>query len=165
MKKLSVANYHSKFYKSENFSKKLIHDLFEYKEEVKERHSKKKEEIKDIQKNKETLFSKNKIDPEKHNSKEKNVSVPKTQENIGNHKEDQEKKKIKNSKTDKKIKNKQKIINEKLDMIIMHNGIISSKEPAFIPNYVFNTPSEPASKHKFRSIEKDKWVAHSNFKV
>ena len=39
----------------------------------------------------------------------------------------------------------------------------SSSSSNFIPNYVTLTPSEPPALHKFRNLEKDKWV-DDNFK-
>lgn len=34
----------------------------------------------------------------------------------------------------------------------------------YIPNYVTITPSEPPILHKFRDIDRDKWVDENNFK-
>ena len=128
----------------------------------------KEETFKYRQKTNETLFSKQKIDHEKINS-ENNIKSNKTEEDFVNHSSDQvvkigERKKI-SFKIDKE--NKQKFkggTNENHDLI-KYLGKITAKDPPFIPNYVFMTPSEPASKHHFRTIEKDKWLSHNNFKV
>ena len=37
------------------------------------------------------------------------------------------------------------------------------KKSSFIPNYVNATPSEPPLNHKYREVNKNKWINKSGF--
>jgi len=152
-------NDHSKFYKSENFSKQIIKDLLDKKEELaKEKH--KKEELVKEKHKKEILFSKGKIEKDKENQEGKNHSKSVKKEKLNKSQLDsKDNNQIKNDSKDN-IKTFQE--NQKLVKFL---GKLSGKDPGFIENYVTMTPSELICNYKFRPDHKNKWVSHNNFKV
>jgi len=147
--KKSTNNSH--FYKSENFTKKLIDDIVEH------------HQVDTTKQNSKTIPKAISVNNDEQNIMKNSIKLPMEDHKLSEHNIKQDK--VEKSSDLPKPKSKSTRKKENFTKNEMYTSKSPMKSANFIPNYVNMTPSEPTNSYKFREIKKEKWLVKTNFNV